>query len=227
MRRNVNFLDQGRFVRELNSQFSDLSVNGTFATALAMTFFGPTRRLTLCNAGHPPPLLYRAGRGGGTWEYVKRDGREGNLPWGIETICDYDQFDLPLAVGDMVLCYTDSLPEARLPGGELLGADNLLAILQNLPASDPAELIPRLLAAIERQATLQEDDATILLFRPNGSATSAGAGLKILAPIRLLRAFAQSLRPGAEPMPWPDLNLPNFAGWIIPAANRLYRRQKR
>jgi phosphoserine phosphatase RsbU/P len=229
MRHNVNFLDQGRFVHELNSQFAVLPDHGCFATALAMTFFGPTRRLTLCNAGHPPPLLYRAAER--RWEYVQRHSDGGNLPWGIETICNYDQFDVPLAVGDMVLCYTDSLTEARVGGDgggggggiNLLGADNLLAILQSIPVDLPSELIPRLIAAIEQRATLQEDDATILLFRPNGFDAAAPAGPQLLAPLRLASAFVKSLRRGGEPMAWPDFNLPNLAGWALPLLNRFHR----
>src|SRR5271154_1098630 len=60
MRRFVNRLDQTEFVRLLNQQFADLSKDGTFATALVTTFFSPAHRMTVCNAGHPRPLLYRA-----------------------------------------------------------------------------------------------------------------------------------------------------------------------
>ena len=60
MRRFVNRLDQKEFVRLLNEQFTALSSHGHFATAVVTTFFEPSRRLSLCNAGHPRPLLYRA-----------------------------------------------------------------------------------------------------------------------------------------------------------------------
>jgi len=60
MRRFVNRLDQTEFVRLLNQQFGALSRQGVFATAIVTTFFEPSRRLTVCNAGHPRPLLYRA-----------------------------------------------------------------------------------------------------------------------------------------------------------------------
>ncbi len=59
MRRFVNRLDQKEFVRLLNQQFVALSRTGTFATAVVTTFFAPSRRLLICNAGHPRPLLYR------------------------------------------------------------------------------------------------------------------------------------------------------------------------
>src|ERR1700690_902914 len=60
MRRFVNCLDQAEFVRLLNQQFTALSQAGTFATAIVATFFASSRRLMVCNAGHPRPLLYRA-----------------------------------------------------------------------------------------------------------------------------------------------------------------------
>ena len=60
MRRFVNRLDQAEFVRLLNQQFVGLSKQGAFATAVVTTFFAPSRRLTVCNAGHPRPMLYRA-----------------------------------------------------------------------------------------------------------------------------------------------------------------------
>ena len=59
MRRFVNRLDQTEFVRLLNQQFSEVSRDGVFATAIVTTFFAPSRRLMVCNAGHPRPLLYR------------------------------------------------------------------------------------------------------------------------------------------------------------------------
>src|SRR5712675_40879 len=60
MRRFVNRLDQTEFVSLLNQQFSEFSRAGIFATAIVTTFFAPSRRLMVCNAGHPRPLLYRA-----------------------------------------------------------------------------------------------------------------------------------------------------------------------
>src|SRR5580704_856617 len=60
MRRFVNRLDQTEFVRLLNQQFSALPRTGAFATAIVTTFFEPSRRLTVCNAGHPRPMLFRA-----------------------------------------------------------------------------------------------------------------------------------------------------------------------
>ncbi len=68
MRRFVNRLDQTEFVRLLNQQFMELSEGGTFATAIVSTFFAPSRRLTVCNAGHPRPLMYHAAQK--RWDFL-------------------------------------------------------------------------------------------------------------------------------------------------------------
>src|SRR5271163_4772900 len=59
MRRFVNRLDQSEFVRLLNQQFTALSQAGTFATAVVATFFAPSQRLIVCNAGHPRHTIRR------------------------------------------------------------------------------------------------------------------------------------------------------------------------
>src|ERR1700687_999293 len=68
MRRFVNRLDQTEFGGLLNKQFAELWREATFATAIVATFFAPSRRMTVCNAGHPRPLLYRAARQ--QWDFL-------------------------------------------------------------------------------------------------------------------------------------------------------------
>ncbi len=74
MRRFVNHLDQRRFVAALNNEFGQLAQGGRFATAAAFTFFAPTNHLTISNAGHPPPMIWRAKTR--TWSVVSPDDVE-------------------------------------------------------------------------------------------------------------------------------------------------------
>lgn len=60
MRQNINVISQRRFVAAMNRQFSTTSSDGDFATAIVSSFFAPTKSLSLCNAGHPDPLIFRA-----------------------------------------------------------------------------------------------------------------------------------------------------------------------
>src|ERR1700759_399231 len=90
MRRFVNRLDHKEFVRLLNEQFTSLSRQGTFLTAVVTTFFAP-RRPSLCNAGHPRPLLFRAIDG--RWSLLSHEDNPEkigplNIPLGIFQLAD-------------------------------------------------------------------------------------------------------------------------------------------
>ncbi len=63
--RYSNYADQERVVSEIDRHFvalgeSDARHAGLFATAVIATYWSPTEEVTLCNAGHPRPLRYRA-----------------------------------------------------------------------------------------------------------------------------------------------------------------------
>lgn len=227
MRRYVNHIDHVQFVRLMNEQFGAAARTGIFATALVSTFFAPTSRLTVCNAGHPPPLLFRSATR--QWTYLKEAGADAgsgpmNLPLGIIDVGDYETFDVPLQVGDLVLCYTDSLVESRGRDAELLGQQGLLEIVRGLDASEPATLIPRLIEAVGEQAdgNLSEDDVTVLLFRPNGLGRRRPTLVQQITAVgRLLGAIVKSFRPGGDPVPWPDFKLANIGGALIGKLNGL------
>ena len=68
------------------------------------------RRLRWCNAGHPPPLLLRAGGDG-----AEELGTTG-LPLGIDAAADYGERECALEAGDVLVAATDGLWEARRDG---------------------------------------------------------------------------------------------------------------
>jgi serine phosphatase RsbU (regulator of sigma subunit) len=175
MRRFINHLDQRRAVEFLNAEFAKQELSGRFATAVLGTFWGPTGVLTLCNAGHPRPLWYRARTG--RWQTLESgpadhadDDEPTDVPLGVLDSTKYRQVEVRLRTGDLVLLYTDSLVESRLLGGGLLGEAGLLDALHAAPVTEPARLIPALLAELTRRGAEIHDDLTALLLRPNGLA---------------------------------------------------------
>jgi serine phosphatase RsbU (regulator of sigma subunit) len=180
--------------------------------------------LTLCNAGHPPPIIYRAATG--TWSLLENkpsDANRGptNLPLGILDIADYDQLDIRLEVGDLVLLYTDSLIEAADANGQVLEPAGVLRILQSIPTKngtlDAAVLIPKLLLAIAsaHPNNLHDDDVTALLIRANGTAEKVSFKDKLLAPARVVKGIFASLLSGGKVMPLPEMSVKNIGGAII------------
>jgi phosphoserine phosphatase RsbU/P len=231
MRRFVNRLDQNEFVRLLNHQFAALSRNGSFATAIVTTFFAPTRRLTVCNAGHPRPLLYRSAQR--QWDLLghvelpapSARSAPSNLPLGILHGSHYEQFDVQLEAGDCLVSYTDALIESRDADGEMLGEDGLLALTRLLPDVAPERLIDTLLSEIARRYpdNLSEDDVTVMVMRANGRESHYSLAEKAGAFARFAVSLIRSIDPRAERAPFPDANLANVGGAIIPALGRRWR----
>lgn len=190
MRRYINYIRQTRFVDEVNRAFTSDSRESSFATAVIGTFFAPTRSLSICNAGHPAPLVYRAASR--RWTLLDDEADEAasaNFPLGVADETRYRQFDTSLAVGDLVLCYTDSLIETPAANGSLLGTAGLEALVEDVAVDDLQTFVERLLDRVADRSpqAASGDDLTVMLFRANGSGTTLADNLA--APFRLLREW--------------------------------------
>jgi phosphoserine phosphatase RsbU/P len=230
MRRFVNRLDQAEFVRLLNQQFIALSQSATFATAVVTTFFAPTRRLTVCNAGHPRPFLYRAAHR--QWDFLGHDddgstkkSKPQNIPLGLLALAEYEHVDVELEPGDCLLSYTDALVESSDADGEMLGEAGLLRIMRLIGDVEPQKLIETLLTEIEERCpeNLAKDDVTLMLVRASGLQPRHPFIEKVKAQLRLAGSVIRGLNPWGERAGLPDLNLANMGGAIVPALARRWR----
>jgi serine phosphatase RsbU (regulator of sigma subunit) len=207
MRRHIAHHSQGALVRKVNREFTAMTDDGVFATAVVMTYDSHRRRLLVSNAGHPPPLFHSAATG--EWSYLQRqpsglsvDEREApeGLPLGIVPTAVYRESEYKLAPGDLVLSYTDWLIEAKQAStGELLGAERLLALARGLPAAGTVEqTVRRLLDAVIAwcESAPCDDDVTVLAFRAReGPIVRTSVGTWIMAPFRVTRTLVRSFVP--------------------------------
>ncbi len=192
MIRNVNWPKQRRMVEDTQHRLQQFSIQGAFATALIATFFAPTRSFSLCNAGHPSPLVFRATTG--SWSPMKcsatANAEERSSELGALDLDEYQQFETNLEGGDMVLGYSNVLTECRRADGNILGVSGLLGHVEQIDAARPAHFVSTLIARIEgaNAANLQDHDATIILCK----ATNRRVGWRnnLLAPFRLFRAVS-------------------------------------
>lgn len=91
-------------MRRVNVMLCRDTKPGEFVTLFYGVFDLVNRRLTYCNAGHPPPLLLRDGA------VSELDG--GDLVLGVDPSENYRQNVLELRSGDIILAYTDGLTDA-------------------------------------------------------------------------------------------------------------------
>ncbi|MBL8762718.1 MAG: serine/threonine-protein phosphatase [Phycisphaerae bacterium] len=225
MRRYVNYLNQSSFVEKLNREFMRLTDCGIFATGLVATFWAPTSFLRLSNAGHPKAMHRSASSG--RWVLLAppptTDEGLANVPLGIAPDTRYDQMGIKLNAGDLLIFYTDSLVEAFDANRRLLGEAGLLDLVQSLPTEDPEALMKGLVDGVSSFAGQRpfDDDVTIMVLRATGApyeAPSTSENLTALA--RFGRMAIDRLRGRLDALPWPEINLANLLGPLIPALNR-------
>jgi serine phosphatase RsbU (regulator of sigma subunit) len=169
LRRNVDRREQAAMLRQLNESFLETEEGGRFATAFVASFHSGTGELLFTNAGHLPPLWYRAETR--TWsllyDSVKPDERNVDLPLGLLTGTTYTETAMQLEFGDLLILYTDGVSESRDLSGEQMGLHGLLSIARGLPTGSPAAAGQRLRAAVSefRGGTLPMDDETVVAIQ--------------------------------------------------------------
>ena len=214
MRRHVNHIDQRQFAHRMNSEFNGLTQSGQFATALIATYFAPTARFTLINAGHPPPLLYRAATRQWTLMFDRENAdTANNFPLGILDLTQYEEFEIALGEGDAVLCYTDALPESRDAAGELIGYARIRELAPEIETGETLDIwIRRWLARIDQisPGNLLSDDLTVLLMRAIPGPTRAPFFRRLIGEMKTV----------VSPISWPEITWQNLGGSIFPWLSR-------
>lgn len=146
-----------RALNQLNNAILELGDRGRFCTATLGTIQPDGNRLnvSLTLAGHPAPVLLRAGGA------VSFAGRSGTL-LGVFPDLDLTEVSLVLNPGDALIFYTDGVTERR-HGNLMFGDDNLLACLRQA-AGQPGDAIAGMLEEhVQRFGTARDDLAVLVV----------------------------------------------------------------
>lgn len=132
-----------------------------FVSLLLAAIDAAGRRLTLCNAGHEPPLLLRNGR-------IERHEPAG-LVLGVGSE-RYDAQVLDLRPDDFLLLCTDGVVEAMNFNGELFGRARLREALVRYGVLAPEPALRNIRWDVRRFVGLaeQSDDLTMVGLRVRG-----------------------------------------------------------
>lgn len=130
-----------------------------FATIFYGVFSANGRKLTYCNAGHDPPLLWRGGKLeqlGGT-----------NLVVGVSINESFKKKSVALKKDDALLLYTDGLIDAANFSGEAFGRERLFESFQRHAGCSASALAHNVIWDIRRFVGLasQADDITLVAVK--------------------------------------------------------------
>lgn len=171
LRQHVDQWDQSTLIRELNDTLLQSTRRSRFATVFVASYYSESGELLFTNAGHLPPLWYRAAAQ--EWSFLSDSTPSSkeimDLPLGIISGTSYSQTGVQLEPGDLLVLYTDGVSEAYDESGTQLGLERLLFIARSLPTDSAAAAGQELLAAVARfrgAAQTTDDETVLALQRP-------------------------------------------------------------
>ena len=168
LRKHADEWDQSAVVGELNESL--LREGGAdYATALLLSHYSGSGEILFTNAGHLPPIWYRAETN--EWSLLVDSTpyamQPANLPIGLIAGTPYSQTAIQFGPDDLLILYTDGVTESTDDAGRLLDTKGFLKLARNSRVASAADTGQRLLAGLEtfRGATPAADDETLVVLQ--------------------------------------------------------------
>jgi phosphoserine phosphatase RsbU/P len=164
-----------RSIALLNDQLVRGGIGDRFVTLAVLILDPVAHTVTIVNAGHIVPLRYNPV--GQQLAFSVSDDRTG-LPLGIMDGFEYEMETITLNAGDVITVFTDGVPDAANPAGELLDMEGVNAIIlqDSVIAANPTPKVigERIAAAVRKHANgaPQSDDIALVCFGRIDSPTS-------------------------------------------------------
>ncbi|MEM1107667.1 MAG: SpoIIE family protein phosphatase [Planctomycetota bacterium] len=151
--------DLDEVIARVNRQLCRDTLDAEFVTLWYGTLDRDSGRLTYCNAGHEAPLLVRDG------ELIPLD--IGGMIVGVDRDQSYAKGVWDFRPGDMLLLYTDGLPDAMNADGNRFGRERTENLLREVADKSANEALNQILWTVRqftgpRRAT---DDTTLIVIK--------------------------------------------------------------
>jgi phosphoserine phosphatase RsbU/P len=156
---------------ELTARVNNLMCQNTGGDKFVTFFWGALdhrhNTLRYVNAGHNPPYLMHAD---GAFERLDKGGMILGV---METMIPYEEGEVSVRGGDLLVLFTDGVSEAMNSAGQEYGEDRLEAMLSRVGDRDARSLLEAIHRDIQAHASgaAQSDDITMMIVRFLASST--------------------------------------------------------
>jgi sigma-B regulation protein RsbU (phosphoserine phosphatase) len=150
-----------QLMANLNRLTFEASSSDRYASLFYGVFDPASWTFNYVNAGHNPPILFRAASG----ERILLE--EGGLMIGTFRSVPYRQGLVTLAAGDTMVMFTDGVSEAMNHAGEEFGEDRIVSAVHGGAGLSAAQLADQILGALDSftAGAPQHDDITVVVVR--------------------------------------------------------------
>lgn len=153
----------GEILSKVNHLIYEGMERNSFITLILALFDFNADTVTVCRAGHMPPLIAM----NGDFRFVESDGMGLGLEPGEVFDKSLEEIVFPLKTHGLILLYSDGLTEAM--NGEMheFGEDRVFAMVQAASGMSPADLQDLLIKEVDkhRNGAEQNDDITLVVIR--------------------------------------------------------------
>jgi serine phosphatase RsbU (regulator of sigma subunit)/pSer/pThr/pTyr-binding forkhead associated (FHA) protein len=152
--------DPAELMSRINSDLLDRVGEGRFVTCVYLLLDTRTGRILYSNAGHNPPMHYRAN---GQIEELEVSG----VPLGILPDMPYETTEFDLSPGGVLLVFSDGITESMNKDEDLFGEDRLKQVLADSAGMDAHGIRGAIFSAVDtfRQEVPYSDDMTLIVLK--------------------------------------------------------------
>lgn len=157
-------------VARMNHVLHEATPSNSYATFFYARLDDESRELRYINAGHLPPILVRSGE--------LQELTTGGSVIGLLDGLSYEEGGVSLQPGDVLVAFTDGVPEAQNAAEEEFGDARLKELLAQIAHLDAPEIAARLLAELKAwiQDAPQYDDLTFIVLKVRGASPTISKG---------------------------------------------------
>ena len=141
----------------------DAEASDVYATVFIGVYSETDRTLTYSNAGHPPPFVWSATTG------RLKELDKGGAALGLFRDEKYEEEQIHLHDGDILVIFTDGITEARSPEDLYFEDERLQEVVRTNAARSADEIREAVAAAVEefQRGGQNRDDMTLLVLKVN------------------------------------------------------------
>jgi sigma-B regulation protein RsbU (phosphoserine phosphatase) len=152
-------LSTAAVVSRLNRQLFENTPQEKYVTFFFALYDAAARTLTYTNAGHLPPVLVRRGQ-------VERL-KVGGTVVGLFSPLTYEQAEIQIQPGDLLLAFTDGITEPENIYGEEFGEDRVLEVVRRAMSASPQMLAEEIYRSVSDWTGSPElqDDMTLVVAK--------------------------------------------------------------
>jgi sigma-B regulation protein RsbU (phosphoserine phosphatase) len=151
----------------LNDQLQERRLDSQYVTMLVAIWDDSNQTLQIANAGSVQPVFVSlVSSSSRTTVEVKTIKAEG-FPLGLFPDVQYEEFTISTRTGDLVVFFSDGIPDAENAKGDMFGTERLAKVLKAQRQPTAASMVDAILKAVSdfQSGTEHFDDETVVVLR--------------------------------------------------------------